>query len=450
MTPFPLPDDTIEAVSREIRQGRRSCTEVLEHCLRSIDQFESWGKAWVVVDRGRALTAARGLDEERRAGRLRGPLHGIPFGIKDIFDVAGLPTAAGFGPWRDRIAERDCDVVALLRAAGAIILGKTVTTQFAWVDPPETANPWRSERTPGGSSSGSAAAVAFRMCLGAVGSQTGGSVIRPASFCGVAGFKSLWPGVGFGTGQGIFPFSPALDHPGLFANSVGDLAIIVQAMQTQLDAREGRAAKSLAAPPNVAPTLYRPRGFFDRRAEPDMASAFEAAIDAIARAGANVIDIPDPLDFERVVRDHRTIMAAQAAAGHEARLKEYAREYAPRIRALVEEGLSVPASEYVRAFDHLESLRARSPEGFPPGVPGVLVTPATIGPAPDRTTTGDPLFNSPFSFTGQPVVSFPFAMHHDQLPLAMQLVGPSVADSTSLLQAARWCETAVRAHFVSR
>src|SRR5205085_5071627 len=155
-----------------------------------------------------ALGQARALDEELRSGKDRGPLHGIPIGIKDIIDVKGLPTACGAKRWADRIAEWDSQVVARLRNAGAVIMGKTVTTPYAWIDPPATRNPWDPDRTPGGSSSGSAAAVACGMCLGAIGSQTGGSIIRPASFCGVAGFK---PTHGHIDVHGVLPFAPSLD-----------------------------------------------------------------------------------------------------------------------------------------------------------------------------------------------------------------------------------------------
>ena len=189
MSLYPNEHETIEGVGRALRAGRTTCVEVLEECFDRIEEWETRIRAWVRVDRPGAIERARALDEELAAGRCRGPLHGIPVGIKDIIDVAGMPTAAGFKPWAGRVADRDCPIVAGLREAGAVILGKTVTTQFAWVDPPPTKNPWDLDRTPGGSSSGSAAAVALGMCLGAVGTQTGGSIIRPASFCGVAGLK---------------------------------------------------------------------------------------------------------------------------------------------------------------------------------------------------------------------------------------------------------------------
>ncbi len=211
---FPSENETIEGVGKALRAGKTSCAAVLEHCFHQIDLWDERVHAWVIVDRAGAMHQARALDAELAEGKCRGPLHGIPLGIKDIIDVQGLPTAAGFRPWRERVAASDAVIVAKLRQAGAVILGKTVTTQFAWVDPPPTRNPWNLECTPGGSSSGSAAAVATGMCLGAIGTQTGGSIIRPASFCGVAGFKPLHR---FVSTDGVLPFAPSLDHPGPIA-----------------------------------------------------------------------------------------------------------------------------------------------------------------------------------------------------------------------------------------
>src|SRR5690242_7079799 len=183
---------TIHAAAADIRAGRLSPVDLLESCLGRIDRLEERVRAWVLVDRDGARAEARQLADELKRGQYRGPLHGIPIAIKDIFDVFDWPTAAGSRLWANSIARADCTLVKRLRQAGAVILGKTVTTQYASFDPPPTRNPWNRERTPGGSSSGSAAALACGMCLGALGSQTGGSLGRPASFCGVASFKPTY------------------------------------------------------------------------------------------------------------------------------------------------------------------------------------------------------------------------------------------------------------------
>src|SRR6266540_2840587 len=216
---------SLHAAAEDIRQGRRSPIDILEACLRQIDRYESHVRAWVLLDRDGARAEVERLTRELRQGNYRGPLHGIPIGIKDIFDVFDWPTAAGSRLWKQSVARQDATVVRRLREAGAVLIGKTVTTQYASFDPPPTRNPWHPGRTPGGSSSGSAAALACGMCLGALGSQTGGSITRPASYCGVAGCKPTYARVSC---HGVVPLAPSMDHPGPLATCVRDLAILLQ------------------------------------------------------------------------------------------------------------------------------------------------------------------------------------------------------------------------------
>src|SRR4029077_9643035 len=216
---------TIHAAAEEMRQGRLTPIDLLESCLARIDKYESRVHAWVFVDRQGAWAEAERLTQELRRGDRRGPLHGIPIGIKDIFDVFDWPTAAGSKLWAQSIARRDCTVVERLRQAGAVLMGKTVTTAYASFDPPPTRNPWNLERTPGGSSSGSAAAVACGMCLGALATQTGGSITRPASYCGV---YSLKPTHGRVSVDGVLPLAPSMVHVGAIACGVRDLATLFQ------------------------------------------------------------------------------------------------------------------------------------------------------------------------------------------------------------------------------
>ena len=218
---------TIHEAAEQLRAARLSCQDLVETCLARIDRFEESVRAWVLVDSHGARDEARRLDAELAAGHSRGPLHGIPLGIKDIIDVAGWPTLAGSRLRLGNVAAHDAPVVARLRAAGAVILGKTVTTEFASFDPPPTRNPWNLERTPAGSSSGSAAAVSLGMCVAAMGSQTGGSITRPAGYCGVAGCK---PSYGRVSLTGIVPLAFHLDHPGPLARDVTDLAIMLSVL----------------------------------------------------------------------------------------------------------------------------------------------------------------------------------------------------------------------------
>src|SRR5262245_43941498 len=237
---------TIHAAAADIRAGRLSPVDLLESCLERIDRHEERIRAWVFVDRDGAQAEAGRLTDELKRGQYRGPLHGVPIGVKDIFDVFDWPTAAGSKLWANSIARQDATVVRKLREAGAVLVGKTVTTQYASFDPPPTRNPWNPERTPGGSSSGSAAAVAAGMCLGATASQTGGSITRPASYCGVAGCKPTW---GLVSTHGVVPLAPSMDHVGVMAPCVKDLAILLQVIagRDPLDpATFGRPLENLA------------------------------------------------------------------------------------------------------------------------------------------------------------------------------------------------------------
>src|ERR1700757_3538245 len=212
---------TIASASENIRLGQVTPAALLDSCLERVDGLESAVRAWAFLDPNSAHTHAEALTAELKRGEYRGPLHGIPLGIKDIIDVFDWPTACGSRLWRDNIARQDAPAVRKLRAAGAVLMGKTVTTQYASFDPPPTRNPWNPARTPGGSSSGSAAAIACGMCLGTLGSQKGGSIPRPASFCGVAGCKPTYGRVSV---DGVMPLAASMDHPGPIARSVRDLA----------------------------------------------------------------------------------------------------------------------------------------------------------------------------------------------------------------------------------
>jgi Asp-tRNA(Asn)/Glu-tRNA(Gln) amidotransferase A subunit family amidase len=461
---FPHEDETIEGVGRALREGKTTCAAVLERCFHQIDLWDEKVKAWVYLDRAGAMAQARALDEELKANTCRGPLHGIPFGIKDIIDVAGMPTACGFPPWRDRVMEKDAEIVRILRECGAVILGKTVTTQFAWIDPPPTRNPWNLERTPGGSSSGSAAAVATGMCLGAIGTQTGGSIIRPAAFCGVAGFKPSFGIARVLPQSGILQFAPTLDHLGMIGRTAVDLLLIQRTLFwcLNLPPTPVKDAWTEAFPPEQvneawdaaknasslasAPSLLRPHGFYDRRAEPEALAFFESTLATFAEAGATIIDLPeDVMDFESLNTRHRIIMAAEAAAMHEAGFAEHRDDYAKHIRSLVEEGFATPVTRFIRAtLDRLDDFEQVQDllNGFTDVARATaIVTPAAIGPAPDTTTTGNPSFQSPWSYMGWPAVTIPTGLSSGGLPLGLQLVWQPYSDP---LGVAAWCESVIR------
>ncbi|QEH36264.1 Mandelamide hydrolase [Aquisphaera giovannonii] len=437
MNAFKDEDEGIRGIGRAIREGRMSCEEAVQACLDRIDERDDSIRAWVAVDREGALARARDLDAELRAGRDLGPLHGIPLGIKDIIDVRGLPTRCGSPRPSDRPAEADARIVARLREAGAVILGKTVTTPFAWIDPPPTRNPWDLSRTPGGSSSGSAAAVAAGMCLGAIGTQTGGSITRPASFCGVAGMK---PTYGRLPVDGILPLAPSLDHPGPIADDVAGLRVLFEAMCPPEDL--GEFVPSLRPKlDETPPRLGRLAGFFDDRADADLRWATGAYLRWFeAWDGATVIELEPSDVFEAILKHHRTILAAEAYAVHRERFSLLPEAYPPRIAELIQEGERIRSKDVEAALDARPGLVARFLELFEgDDAPDALIAPATTEYPPDPSTTGDPAFNSPWSYLGFPAVSFPIGRSESGLPLAVQLIdGPGT--DLGLLELAEWCE----------
>lgn len=447
MIPFP---PTISAAAGLLRRGELTPIALLEQCLARVDRYEPEVRAWVVLDRDGAREQAQRLTEELKRGKDRGPLHGIPIGIKDIFDVFDMPTGCGSRLWADSYARRDATCVERLRKAGAVIMGKTVTTAYASFDPAITRNPWNRDRTPGGSSSGSAAAVACGMCLGAMASQTGGSITRPAAYCGV---YSLKPTRGRVSVDGVLPLAPSLDHVGVMANCVRDLAILFQAVAGP-DSRSPETL-SIAAPDAVQlidrrleqkdkpPRFRRLRGFFEDRAEPAMRETMNRFI---RKAGSLDEEVAEespalPASFANIHTHHRRIMAVEAAAYHASRMARHPHDYPPRVSELISEGIACAATDYAAAL--AEQTHARTEIEMMLRVPDLyVVTPATSGPAPGMESTGDPVMNSPWSFTGLPVASLPIGWTEGGLPLSVQLTGAGCSEG-SLLAAAAWCEKVV-------
>ena len=434
MKPFPKIENTLANASRRIQNRDASCGDILRECLAKIDETEADIRAWVSVDRDGALAQAESLDAELAAGNWRGPLHGIPIGIKDIVDVAGCVTGAGSDFWSSQPPrEADAPLVTMLRDAGAVILGKTVTTQFAGFDPSVTRNPWNLERTPAGSSSGSGAAVAAGHCLGAIGSQTGGSITRPSSFCGIAGCK---PGLDRIPIDGVVPIAKSLDHPGPMAKTVEDLSLMMSVLLpgTVLFPAGGEGQ---ATPP----ILGRVRNFSEDRMDPAMREAIEKTLETLMTAGCPVYDLGDEIDFAELLVHHRRIMAVEGAEFHREAFAERPDDYGPRFTELVEEGLATSAVDYVASKKHQARLSDQLHQGACKF--DALVTPSAAGPAPDLTTTGDACMNAPWSYSGLPTVCFPIGLSDDGLPLGIQLTGQRNGEA-ELLAVAAWCEAAVR------
>lgn len=433
---------TVSEASQQIQAGHLSPRDLLHACLSRIDALEDRVHAWVTLDREGAQAQAQVLQEELARGRSRGLLHGIPVGIKDIIYTRDLRTTAGSKIFRDFVPDYDATVVSRLRDAGAVILGKTVTTEFACFDPPQTRNPWNLAHTPGGSSSGSAAAVASRMCPAALGSQTGGSISRPAAYCGIVGCKPTWGRVSV---YGIHPVSFSLDHPGPFTRSVADTALLLRVI-AGADPHDPLCSEAsvpdypaaLTRPLTRPPRIGRIRSYFQETADDAMGAAVENAVDVFQSDGADMTDVALPESFSDIHRMHRTIMLAEAAACHAAQFKMHKSDYSPGIRSLIEEGLSLSAVDYADARRHQLVFHSEIQTAF--ADLDLLLTPATLTPAPkDLTTTGDPAFNAPWSYAGLPTVVLPAGCSQEGMPVGVQLAGRPFAES-DLLAGAAWCE----------
>jgi aspartyl-tRNA(Asn)/glutamyl-tRNA(Gln) amidotransferase subunit A len=412
-----------EAAAR-IREGKVSPVELVDACLARIEALDARILAWAHVDGAGARAVARERTAEAARGQTRGPLHGVPVGVKDIIHVAGMPTTGGAKPWAHTRPTSDAPVVTRLREAGAVILGKTHTTEFAYRDPAPTRNPWNLEHTPGGSSAGSGAAVAARMVPVALGTQTVGSVLRPAAYCGVVGFKATH---GLTPAVDVIPLAWSLDHVGVLARSVGDAALVLGVM----------AGQPLAAAPRSAPTIAVAPELLER-AEPETAAHLRATAEAFARAGARVVEVGLPPSFARLHDVGLIVLQVEAAAYHAADFAAHAAEFGPGIRSAVETGLARPAVEYVQANrarlafrDAVMPLLRRH---------DALLTPTAPGPAPAGLgSTGDAWFCAPWSSAGVPAITLPSGLAPSGLPFAVQLVGPAEGES-ALLGVAAWAE----------
>jgi aspartyl-tRNA(Asn)/glutamyl-tRNA(Gln) amidotransferase subunit A len=420
---------TIADAARAIRRGQTTPRQWVERCLAQLDRLETKIRAWVSVDARGALEAADRLAREFESGQDRGPLHGIPIGVKDIIDVAGLPTRSGSPLTNSAPVQADAPVVAALREAGAVILGKTVTTEFACFDPPPTHNPWRLDRTPGGSSSGSAAAVATGMCLGAIGSQTGGSITRPASYCGVAGCKPTFGAVSL---KGVTPVSGRLDHVGPIARTAGDLELLFNAIRGNASA--GELGGAIASP-----RIGLLAGVFLDQSIAPLVSRLRPLAEQLEAAGAEIGEQPLPASFDEVKTMHFRIMAADAAANHTEQYAKTREAYGQRMTELIEAGRAVSSEQYDEAIAHQVQFRDAMLGRF--GTLDALLTLATLDVAPDASTTGDARFNAPWSYSGLPTVSIPCGLS-DGLPFALQLIGRP-HDEPRLFAVARWLESTI-------
>jgi Asp-tRNA(Asn)/Glu-tRNA(Gln) amidotransferase A subunit family amidase len=418
---------SVREAARQISERRITVEALVIAYLDRIEAREPVVGAWQYLDRDQALTTARKRDAEAP----RGPLHGIPIAVKDLIDTVDMPTSYGSPIYRGHRPDADASCVALARAAGAIVLGKTVTTEFATFFPGKTANPRNSAHTPGGSSSGSAAAVADGMAPLAFGTQTAGSVIRPGAFCGCVAYK---PSFGLINRAGVKPLADSLDTIGVFARSVEDAAFFAGVLSE-------RPALRHISSPQQAPRfgLYRTPAW--AQAEPATVAALDTARMALERAGAAVMELPIAPEHEGLSEAQDTIMWFETVRALAHERIEHSAQLSPRLAQLIDTGMAIGAEVYDQARIRTAAARAKLDAFFGP-CDAVLV-PAAPGEAPAGLgNTGDPIFNRMWTLLGVPCAALPARWSDNGLPTGVQLVG-RVNDDARLMLCAAFLEQAL-------
>ena len=416
---------TASEVARRIDAGETTCEAVVADCILRVEAREPDVRAWEYLDPEYALDQARAID----AGPRRGPLHGVPVGVKDIYDTVDMPTTHGSPIYRGNRPAMDASAVAMLRAAGALILGKTVSTEFAASNPSKTRNPHDIERTPAGSSSGSAAAVADMMVPAALGSQTAGSVIRPAAFCGTVGYKATF---GILNRRGLAAQAESLDTIGYMTRCVDDLALLTAVLTCRMPPRPGRM-------PDRAPRIGLCRTHLWRDLDPAAVEATEDAAARLAQAGAEVREIALPARFAEITGMQWRVLAVEAARAYAHEWFNHRAALSEKIRAVFEQGWSTPDEDYVAALAFGERCRAEFASIIE--AHDLLLTPSAGGEAPRGLDwTGDVRFQTMWSFLRVPVVTLPTHTGPDLMPVGNLLVGPAHGDR-ALFDNARWVES---------
>ena len=423
-----------------LREGRFTSEELVRQCLARIAKLDPKIEAWIWLDSGQALENARTRDRQLQAGK-PGGLAGVPLGIKDIIDIRGVPTRMGSPIFDDYIPSISARAVRRLEEAGAVMLGKTVTAELAYLAPGKTRNPWNPAHTPGGSSSGSAAAVAARFVPAALGTQTNGSVIRPAAYCGIVGYK---PSAGLISRSGILKFSQTLDQVGVFARGVADAAVVASAVIGHTPDDPDSLSDFALVPQDLDPKpMFQPPRLAALRspvwqlAESDQQENFSQSVATLRRAGALVEPVVLPDAFARAHDVHRTIMQYEGARSFAALQAQHRDRLSAEINRLIDEGKTISESIYHAALETRTRLQGELTEILRRY--DVFLTPPAPGEAPATLeTTGDPAFCTIWTLCGAPALTIPAGLGKHGMPLGLQLVGEHLQDAR-LLQVAQWC-----------
>lgn len=426
---------SIQEIASALRRGMLSVTELVEACLQQMAATEPDVQAWELVLAEEALAEARHLDDELRRGKDRGPLHGIPVGVKDNIFTRGTRTTGGSELFRDFVPSYDAAVVTLLRQAGAIVMGKTTTTEMALGDPPPTRNPWNLGHTPGGSSSGSAAAVAAGHVPFSLGTQTGGSLNRPAGFCGLLALK---PTYGRISRHGVFPVSWTMDHVGAMTRTAVDLAIVMGVLLgTETGFPSQAPPAKVAGSPKGAKLAHpedaqhrvrglrigRPDRYFFDNVHPSQQAAYDAMLRVLEHElGAVIKDVVLPPSFEAAAAAHTLVMNCEVAAVYGEQLREQGHLLRPVLRSRIMCGLLTGSRAYIRA-QQIRSIYVQQLWDLYDHV-DILATPTTTAPAPEGIhRTGSSVFNAPFSLSGFPTLVLPTGFAPGTgLPLSAQFI----------------------------
>lgn len=420
-----------------LASGALSVEALVGTCIERTSAREAELSAWAWFEADYAMKQARALDAFRKSGRPLGPLHGMPVGVKDIIDVRGIPTGNGTALDRGRVAREDAAIVRRLKGAGAVIFGKTVTAELAFLSPGPTRNPVNPAHTPGGSSSGSAAAVAAGMVPLAIGTQTGGSVIRPAAYCGIPGFKPSFGRVARG---GILSQSPSLDTVGVFASDIAGLALLADVLfgddpddSATADPRPPPGLlRTALAPTPVAPTFAVIRTPWWDQVHPELKAGFE---ELVAHLGERAFEVALPAPFDQALAVRERINLVEMAWRYRAYRDRDAAALSAVLRDAIERGEALGATDYLRDLDRGRRYARGLAEILERA--DAILTPAAPGPAPaGLESTGPSTFNALWTLCGLPAVTLPLLESSDGLPIGVQLVG-RIDDDGRLLRTAR-------------
>ena len=426
---------TIEELSKLLSSLEISTKELALHLLDRSEKLDPDLNVWVTMNPN--------LEIETYSQSNTSQLAGIPMGIKDIYCTRDMKTTCCSPIYEKYEPGYDAQTVKMLRDAKAVIMGKTVTTQFACGDPPPTKNPWNLSRTPGGSSSGSAVGVASGMFPAALGSQTAGSVLRPASYNGIVGFK---PTYGLVSRQGVFPVALSLDTMGWFTRSVKDAAILLRYL-SGYDAEDKDSVKvdtksyiSNTEPISRPPHIGIVEDFYYENSDRSTMKTFALLLAKLSKAGAIIETANTQLDFDSILKSHRVIMNCEAANTHKDNYEIRPDDFAPRVKEIIENGLNTPAHTYIQS-KHFQQNYTRQVSKLSKKY-DALIMPTSLSAAPTPETTGEPIFQAPWTMAGVPAISLPYELDDDGMPLGVQIISNHF-NELNLLSTSMWIESVV-------